>query len=646
MSQPPPSTRAPLLWLLAPYIGGLVVARHQPAAAGNLACWLAIAVGAAGVACWAAASDRRVGWTVAIGISAGASGLALLNLRYPHLHQRETRAPREITVTLRVDTTYGPAPGGRSVGGLGRITAAPGLEGALVGELIAFSAIRRISVAPRVGATVAVRGVLEPLPPEPKGFDDYLANLGIRHRLGRAQILREVVAPGPAARAVAAARGRLNEILGQGLERHPGVAALHRAILLGEKAALRPEQENAFVRSGTFHVFSVSGLHVGVIGVALRLLADAVRLRPRPAACVTLAILWIYVQITGAGAPSVRAFVMVAFAHSSRCFRLPGNAFAALVASAWFLLLVDPLQLFSTGFQMSYTVVAALLLLGDPLGRRWLERWRPFALRPRPEWRWWHEGIAALGRRVIGGVASCWVAFLASIPAGIGYFGVLSPGSLPANLLVLPLSTGALVAGFVSLLAGLAGIQPWSALFNSAAALLIMAAEALLTRSTALPGVWYAASFRADWLPEVAMGLLLLLLVVGAADNWSARRGGFWPPLAFMALLLIFGVKLGPGMTILAPMKSAYELAMERLARSDPASAPLTAEQKARLADIDRVYQGRIAEREIFLQQQLNVALAAGNLDEAGKIRQQIAGERARLEEEREDEKERIRRQR
>ena len=47
-------------------------------------------------------------------------------------------------------------------------------------------------------------------------------------------------------------------------------------------------------------------------------------------------------------------------------------------------------------------------------------------------------------------------------------------------------------------------------------------------------------------------------------------------------------------------MKSAYELAMERLSKSDPdASKPLTAEKKARLAEVDRVYKGKLAEREI-----------------------------------------------
>jgi hypothetical protein len=91
-------------------------------------------------------------------------------------------------------------------------------------------------------------------------------------------------------------------------------------------------------------------------------------------------------------------------------------------------------------------------------------------------------------------------------------------------------------------------------------------------------------------------------------------------------------------------MKSAYELAMERLAKSDPdASRPLTTEQKERLAEADRVYQGRIAEREIFLKQRLDAVLAEQNYEEAEKISQQIASERARLEEEKEAEKDRIR---
>ena len=91
-------------------------------------------------------------------------------------------------------------------------------------------------------------------------------------------------------------------------------------------------------------------------------------------------------------------------------------------------------------------------------------------------------------------------------------------------------------------------------------------------------------------------------------------------------------------------MKSAYELAMERLAKSDPStSVPLTAKQKTQLAEIDRVYTGKLAEREIFLKKQLEEAFAAQKLEDAEKIKQQLANERARLEEEREEEKERVR---
>jgi hypothetical protein len=96
-----------------------------------------------------------------------------------------------------------------------------------------------------------------------------------------------------------------------------------------------------------------------------------------------------------------------------------------------------------------------------------------------------------------------------------------------------------------------------------------------------------------------------------------------------------------------ATMKSAYELAMERLSKSDPdSSMPLNAEQKGKLAEIDRVFTGKLAEREIFLKQRLEAAFAEGKREEIEKIKKQIALEKARLEEERDEEKENIRRSR
>jgi hypothetical protein len=91
-------------------------------------------------------------------------------------------------------------------------------------------------------------------------------------------------------------------------------------------------------------------------------------------------------------------------------------------------------------------------------------------------------------------------------------------------------------------------------------------------------------------------------------------------------------------------MKSAYELAMERLQAAEPATGKLTAGQKKQLAELDQRYQAKLAEREIFLRQQITLAQAAGQDKDLEQLREQLSRERTRLEEEREDEKNKVRR--
>ena len=93
-------------------------------------------------------------------------------------------------------------------------------------------------------------------------------------------------------------------------------------------------------------------------------------------------------------------------------------------------------------------------------------------------------------------------------------------------------------------------------------------------------------------------------------------------------------------------MKSAYELAMERLDASEPKTATaskLTAAQKKQLADIDVRYKAKLAEREIFLKQQIAAAQAADQTEELDKLREELRRERTRLAEDCEDEKNRVR---
>lgn len=547
MPSPALQVRAPLLWLLLPLMAGFAAADLWSPPAAGLWPLIVVAVCAGVAALGAALANLTRVWMICLLLSLGFSGFGLLHARYPGLHQAESRPPREITVTMEVWQNFPASSRARSLTGLATITTTGEGDQELVGRRIYYSVIRRISLPPRRSGRYLIQGIVEPLRKDDSaaGFNDYLVNLGIRHRLTRAHVQREVAPPGRFQNFCAAAQDRLESILSHRLESQPETRSLYLAMLLGEKAVLSVEQQNAFMRSGTFHIFSISGLHVAVIAGALQGLLRLLRLPRRPAMMVTLPVLWLYVEITGAGSPAVRAFLMIAFLLASRVFRLPGNALAALAASALFTLLLDPFQLFSTGFQMSYTVVAALVVMGRPLAEAWLARWRPFAYLPKGDWRWWHFTINWCGRKVITAAAGCWVAFLASTPSGIGYFGLFSPGSLLANLVIIPLSSFVIVAGFLSLVAGLAGVLPLSALFNFTAAIVIIGSDWLLQRGTALPGVFFPAHYRAEWLAPLALGLMTAVMLAGAAGRWSHRYGGYWPPLLALVLLMILGVKFG-----------------------------------------------------------------------------------------------------
>ena len=89
-------------------------------------------------------------------------------------------------------------------------------------------------------------------------------------------------------------------------------------------------------------------------------------------------------------------------------------------------------------------------------------------------------------------------------------------------------------------------------------------------------------------------------------------------------------------------MKSAYELAMERLEKSSP-SVALTEEQKKEIAEVDSVCRAKIAEKELFLKDQIRKAQAADKFEEAESLEKQLASEIRRLEEECKSKKEKLR---
>jgi hypothetical protein len=89
-------------------------------------------------------------------------------------------------------------------------------------------------------------------------------------------------------------------------------------------------------------------------------------------------------------------------------------------------------------------------------------------------------------------------------------------------------------------------------------------------------------------------------------------------------------------------MKSAYELAMERLNKTSP-TVKLTAEKKKQLAELDSKYAAKIAEREIALKGEIDQAAQAGEAEKMEQAQRQLSDDRKKLQNELEEKKDRVR---
>lgn len=535
-----------MLWLVLPLMAGLAAGK-----VGELAPvrWLlAGALGAAIAANFAAWRGARW-WAPAMGVAMFLAGSASYVLHRARLPVWDSLPPREARLGLRIDRVLPQPEARRTVAGLATVVRTDEHLRELAGQRLYFSlALKRGEPAPVRSAVVTAVGVIETLPRNPAAdsFDGYLAGAGMNFRLKRGQVVAEERAASAYYRFCARASAQFKEILGRGIaEKRPALAGLLRAMMLGETHELSDEQHALFMQSGTMHLFAISGLNIGVMAGALQALLLLLRLPAWARFGVGVALLWLFVDITGASPSAVRAFVMAVFFQAAFVLRRPSNPLAALVASALVVLVVAPLQMFSASFLMSYAIVAALLVLGLPLGETWLERWKPWRDLPQPTWTWWQHGIREAWHWTATAVAIGVATTLVSLLTGMQFFRLLTPGALGANLLLIPAAMLVTLGGFASLLCGLVGFGPGAVLCNHAAALVLWAIEELVRVSVRLPGAFVPARFAAAWAGPVALAALMAVLLAGYAVGWKKERGGWWPPFAVVALVLIFGVKFG-----------------------------------------------------------------------------------------------------
>ena len=290
----------------------------------------------------------------------------------------------------------------------------------------------------------------------------------IRHLLvtrSRASAREPVPATGwrawlEARRRTAAAR------LAAGIETHSDETRLIQGMMLGYRSAMPRALTRAFRRSGTLHIFAISGLHVVVIAALLTFAVARLGV-PRPYWILPLApVLVFYIVATGAQPSAMRAGLMAVLYLLAPLLGRRPDTLTTLAASAVLLLLANPLQILDLGFILSYLMVLGLIILAGPVGRLTRRALRVDRLAERvglvnqqggdlagPAWRR-HLRQAGLGlaEGVAGLLGVSIAAWLISMPLTAYAFGYFSSYSLLANLLVVPLSSLVMLTASLSLL--------------------------------------------------------------------------------------------------------------------------------------------------------------------------------------------------
>jgi competence protein ComEC len=145
------------------------------------------------------------------------------------------------------------------------------------------------------------------------------------------------------------------------------------AVWLGERSGIGEEAYQGFVRTGTAHVLAVSGIHVGLVGLSLLTLMQALTRRKSVYVPVTILAVFLFALLAGGRVSSLRAAVMLSMYLLSDALDRERDVPTTLAAAGLLFLLVSPRLVLDGGFQLSFLSVASLLLFTEPLAEaiRW-----------------------------------------------------------------------------------------------------------------------------------------------------------------------------------------------------------------------------------------------------------------------------------
>ncbi len=213
--------------------------------------------------------------------------------------------------------------------------------------------------------------------------------------------------------------------------------AVLSALVLGYDDEIDSQTMQAFSASGTLHILSVSGMHVGLIFTALSVLLKFME-RKRSTRIIRIILLlltlWFYAILTGLSSSVIRSAMMFSFILIGSSMNRSSNIYNSLLLSAFCIFIFfDPLMLFDIGLQLSFLAVGGIAYLYSKIYK--CIYFKNFIL----------DKAWAL-------IAVSIAAQLATFALSIYYFHQFPNYFIPANLVIIPLSTAGIFAGIILLL--------------------------------------------------------------------------------------------------------------------------------------------------------------------------------------------------
>lgn len=311
------------------------------------------------------------------------------------------------------------------------------------------------------------------------------------------------------------------------------IGLLH-ALLLGYRSELPLDLYRIFARTGTLHIFAISGLHVGVMAA---ILIAALKLcgvsKPRWGLWL-IPLLFFYVVSTGMKPSAFRAFTMASVYFAAPLLRRRPDTVSAIALAAMILLMLNPAQLGDVGFLLSFTVVSGIVMVHAFAVRRLSGFSRPGWAVPLAQLSGPRPLMAFL--RAVGLLAlTSAAAWLFSLPLTARFFNTVSPAALIGNLAIIPLTFMIVLTGCLTLLSapfcGAAVV-----IFNHANSVFVGLLIQIIQQLGALPGAY--SFVRAPSVGLLVLWYAGLVLVFCGPKGW--RKPGVL--MVLCAALLWVGV--------------------------------------------------------------------------------------------------------